>query len=78
MHIWYNKIRQNKGRDKMKKFLIKILGEIRDKEAEKPVEKMNADLVIRCSRLILKLRGINSTLSEEEVRKRVEKIFKSQ
>lgn len=62
----------------MKKILIIILGKIRDKEAEKPIEKMNADLVIRCSKLILKLRGINSTLSEEEVRKRVDKIFKKQ
>ncbi len=44
---------------------------------EKPIEKMNTDLIFKCSRLILKLRGIDATLSEEEIRERVEKIFHS-
>lgn len=62
---------------KMKKLLIKILNKIQDKEVEKPIEKMNTDLIFKCSRLILKLRGIDATLSEEEIRERVEKIFHS-
>ncbi len=61
----------------MKKLLIKILDKIQDKETEKPIEKMNTDLILKCSRLILKLRGIDATLSEEEKHERVEKIFHS-
>ena len=59
----------------MKKLLIKILNKIQDKEVEKPIEKMNTDLILGCSKLILKLRGIDSNLSEEEINERVEKIF---
>lgn len=36
---------------------------------------MNTDLIFRCSKLILKLRGIDATLSEEEISERVNKIF---
>lgn len=59
----------------MKKLIIKILNNIQDKEVEKPIEKMNTDLILRCTKLILKLRGIDATLSEEEINERVEKIF---
>ena len=59
----------------MKNLLIKILNKIQDKEVEKPIEKMNTDLIFRCSKLILKLRGIDATLSEEEISERVDKIF---
>ena len=60
----------------MKKLIIKILNKIQDFEVEKPIEKMNTDLIIKCSRLILKLRG-EKPLTEEEIKKRVEKMFQS-
>ncbi len=61
--------------DNMKKFLIKILNKIQDRETEKPIEKMNPDLILKYSKLILKLRGISADLTEEEVSERVNKIF---
>lgn len=60
----------------MKKLIIKILNKIQDFEVEKPIEKMNTDLILKCSRLILKLRG-EKPLTEEEIKKRVEKMFQS-
>jgi hypothetical protein len=58
-------------------FLISLFEQFQDEELEKPIEEMDTDLVLECSHLILKLRGIDYTpLTEEEIKERVSKIFK--
>ena len=58
-------------------FLISLLEQFQDKELEKPIAEMDTDLVLECTHLILKLRGIDYTpLTEEEIKERVSKIFK--
>lgn len=58
-------------------FLISLLEQFQDEELEKPIAEMDTDLVLECTHLILKLRGIDYTpLTEEEINERVSKIFK--
>ena len=58
-------------------FLISLLEQFQDEELEKPIAEMDTDLVLECTHLILKLRGIDYTpLTEEEINERVKKIFK--
>ena len=58
-------------------FLISLFEQFQDEELEKPIEEMDTDLIVECSHLILKLRGIDYTpLTEEEINERVKKIFK--
>ena len=58
-------------------FLISLLEQFQDEELEKPIAEMDTDLVLECTHLILKLRGIDYTpLTEEEINDRVTKIFK--
>ena len=58
-------------------FLISLFEQFQDEELEKPIEEMDTDLILECSHLILKLRGIDYTpLTEEEIKERVSKIFK--
>jgi hypothetical protein len=58
-------------------FLIFLLEQLQDEELEKPIAEMDTDLVLECSHLILKLRGIDYTpLTKDEINERVKKIFK--
>lgn len=58
-------------------FLISLFEQFQDEELEKPIEEMDTDLIVECSHLILKLRGIDYTpLTEDEINERVSKIFK--
>ncbi len=54
--------------------IIKKLELLRDMEAEKPIEEMDASLVMACVELILELRGETEMLSPEEVEEKVRKI----
>jgi hypothetical protein len=54
--------------------IIKKLELLRDMEAEKPIDEMDASLVMACVELILELRGETETLSPEEVEEKVRKI----
>lgn len=58
-------------------FLIFLLEQLQDEELEKPIAEIDTDLVLECSHLILKLRGIDYTpLTKGEINERVKKIFK--
>ena len=64
-------------REHSNEFLISLLEQFQDEELEKPIAEMDTDLVLECTHLILKLRGIDYTpLTEEEINERVKKIFK--
>lgn len=53
-------------------FLISLLEQFQDEELEKPIAEMDTDLVLECSHLILKLRGIDYTpFTKEEINKKV-------
>lgn len=39
-------------------FLISLFEQFQDEELEKPIAEMDTDLVLECSHLILKLRGL--------------------
>lgn len=58
-------------------FLISLLEQFQDEELEKSIAEMDTDLVLECSHLILKLRGIDyAPLTKDEINERVKKIFK--
>ncbi len=53
---------------------IKYLSVLRDREAEKPVEEMDCELISSCVKLLLKLQGKTVSLSEKEIEEKVRKI----
>ena len=57
-------------------FLISLLEQFQDEELEKPIAEMDTDLVLECTHLILKLRGIDYTpLTQKEIDERIKNIF---
>ncbi len=53
---------------------IKYLSVLRDREAEKPVEEMDCELISSCVKLLLKLQGKKVSFSEKELEEKVRKI----
>lgn len=53
---------------------IKYLSVLRDREAQKPVEEMDCELISSCVKLLLKLQGKKVSFSEKEIEEKVRKI----
>ena len=53
---------------------IKYLSILRDREAEKPVEEMDCELIASTVELLLKLQGKKVSLTEKEIEEKVRKI----
>ncbi len=60
--------------NKNKKKLIKYIMHICDAELSKSVEEIDVDLISQCVGFLLELEGKAVSLTEEEIKKRVDKI----
>ena len=63
-----------KNKNRSRKKLIKYIMHICDVELSKSIEEIDVDLISQCVSFLLELEGKAVSLTEEEIKKRVDRI----